>query len=395
MFYKKSFIFLLLITPLQFSWAEWSGSVSLEYRHFTEEPLYPNQHDGANSSIAFQPEYNHSWNNGRQLFSFIPYVREDENDEERSQADIRELSWLTASENWELRLGIRKVFWGVTESQHLVDIINQSDLAANIDGEDKFGQPMINLALIGDYGTLDLFVLPYFRERSFPGEEGRLRGLYPDVTRDAIYQSDDEEKHIDYAARWSKSIDVWDIGLSYFNGTSRDPIINPLMDGPPIFVPYYALIQQLGLDLQATVDSWLWKLEYINRDSDFESYNAATLGLEYTWFGNAESPSDLGLVLEYLYDDRGDSAATPFENDIFLGLRVALNDTQSTDALIGFIKDLDKDTTIYSIEASRRVGESWKLSLEARIYESNDATDANLYAIRDDDYVQMELSYYF
>lgn len=78
-----------------------------------------------------------------------------------------------------------------------------------------------------------------------------------------------------------------------------------------------------------------------------------------------------------------------------LGLRFAFNDTQSTDALIGIIKDVDKDTTIYSIEASRRLGDAWKLSLEARYYEKVDATDQLLYNIRDDDYIQMELAYYF
>ena len=378
--------------------AEWSGSVSYEYRYFSHDPLYPEQH-GNNSSIALQPEYHHQWDNGRQLFSFVPYVREDENDDARSQTDIRELSWLKASEVWEFRLGIRKVFWGVTESQHLVDIINQSDLAANPDGEDKLGQPMINLALIGDYGTLDLFVLPYFRERTFPGEKGRFRSqYYVDTEQDAVYQSSDKEEHIDYAARWARSIGVWDIGLSQFYGTSRDPLFTAGFNdqGKPVLIPVYNLIHQTGLDVQATIDSWLLKLEYIHRSSDLESYDAATAGLEYTFYGIFSTPTDLGLVLEYLYDDRDDKATTPFENDVMLGLRFAFNDTQSTDALIGVIKDADKDTAIYSIEASRRLGEAWKLSLEARIYDKVDETDPLLYnSVRNDDYVQLELAYYF
>jgi len=394
---KHYLLFLLMAISAQPVWAEWSGSVTYEYRHFPNEPLNPVQHND-NSSIALQPEYHHQWDNGRQLFSFIPYIREDEHDDARSQTDIRELSWLKAGDIWELRLGIRKVFWGVTESQHLVDVINQSDLAANTDGEDKLGQPMLNLALIGDYGTLDLFVLPYFRERTFPGEKGRLRGeYYVDTEQDAIYQSEDKEKHIDYAARWAKSVGVWDIGLSHFYGTSRAPRFDIGFNnkGQPVLVPVYDLIHQTGLDVQATIDSWLLKLEYIHRSSDLESYNASTTGLEYTWYGIFTSPTDLGLVLEYLHDDRDDKATTPFENDVLLGLRFAFNDTQSTDALLGIITDADKDTTIYSIEASRRLGDAWKLSLEARYYEKVDATDQLIYSIRDDDYIQMELAYYF
>lgn len=314
---KKLLWVILLTAPAQHGWAEWSGSATYEYRHFPNKPLDARQH-GDNSSIALQPEYHVQWDNGRQLFSFIPYIREDENDDARSQTDIRELSWLKAGEIWELRLGIRKVFWGVTESQHLVDIINQSDLAANTDGEDKLGQPMINLALIDDYGTLDVFVLPYFRERTFPGEKGRFRGpYYVDTEQDAEYQSDDKEQHIDYAARWAKSVDVWDIGLSHFYGTSRDPRFpfppEENSKGHTVLIPYYELIHQTGLDVQATIDSWLLKLEYIHRSSDFESYNAAATGLEYTWYGIFESVTDLGLVLEYLYDNRDAKATTPFE----------------------------------------------------------------------------------
>ena len=59
-------------------------------------------------------------------FTFQPFIRIDQQDEERSHFDIRELAWLHVGNDWELRTGIRKVFWGVNESQHLVDIINQT-----------------------------------------------------------------------------------------------------------------------------------------------------------------------------------------------------------------------------------------------------------------------------
>jgi len=393
----RPLIFSILFISTQTAWAEWSGYAALEYRHFPNAPLYAQQHDD-NSSLVLQPEYHQQWDGGRQLFSFIPFIREDENDDVRSHSDIRELAWVNAGDIWELRVGIRKVFWGVTESQHLVDIINQSDLAENTDGEDKLGQPMLNLALIGDYGTMDLFVLPYFRERTFPGEKGRLRTqLYVDTKQDAIYQSGDKEKHIDYAARWTKSIDVWDIGLSYFYGTSRDPRFTPGVNstGHTVLIPNYDLIHQGGLDVQATIGSWLWKLEAIRRSSDIETYNASTAGLEYTLYGIADSVTDLGLVLEYMHDSRNKQLASPFDNDVLLGLRFTFNDTQSTDALIGMIKDQDNDTTLYSVEASRRLGDAWKLSLEARYFENVDTNETLFNTIRNDDFVQMELAYYF
>jgi len=258
---------------------------------------------------------------------------------------------------------------------------------------------MVNLALISDYGTLDLFAMPYFRERTFPGEKGRFRGpLYVDPKQEATYQSQDKEKHIDYAARWTKTLGAWDIGLSHFYGTSRDPRFTTGLNSKfkPVLIPNYDLIHQSGLDIQATIDSWLLKLEYIHRSSDLETYEASTTGLEYTFYGIFSTTTDLGLVLEYLYDNRGDKANTPFEDDVMLGLRFAFNDTQSTDALLGIIKDNDKDSVIYSLEASRRLGDAWKLSIEARYYELTDQKDTILYnSVRDDDYIQMELAYYF
>ena len=63
------------------------------------------------------------------------------------------------------------MFWGVTESVHLVDIINQTDFAGDIDGEDKLGQTMLSLMLQRDWGEITAFVLPAF---SF-GESRRTR----------------------------------------------------------------------------------------------------------------------------------------------------------------------------------------------------------------------------
>ena len=124
---------------------EWSGYLGTEFRYFTQDPRDPRQHD-ENFSLVFEPEYYHEWDKGTQSLAFVPFFRLDQHDNERTHFDIRELNWTKVAENWELRLGLRKVFWGVTEFQHLVDIINQTDLVENIDTEDKLGQPMINLA---------------------------------------------------------------------------------------------------------------------------------------------------------------------------------------------------------------------------------------------------------
>ncbi len=103
-----------------------------------------------------------------------------------------------------MRVGFRKVFWGVTESEHLVDIVNQTDLVEDLDMEEKLGQPMVNLALIRDWGTIDLFVLPGFRERTFSGPQGRFRFNPPLDVGDSQFEKHGVERQMAYAMRWSK-----------------------------------------------------------------------------------------------------------------------------------------------------------------------------------------------
>ena len=380
-----------------------SVTASLDYRYFTQDPVFPGQHNGYLAAFI-EPELYYSWNQDSDSLTFKPFYRWDQHDSERSHFDIRELMWLHVGEDWELRTGIGSVFWGQTESQHLVDIINQTDLVEAIDGEDKLGQPMVNLTLVKDWGNLDFFVLPGFRERTFPGVEGRLRPPMVIDQDDALYQSSREERHIDYAIRWSHSIDLWDLGIAWFDGTSREPLIiarvNPVT-GEARFSPFYPQIQQLGIDALAAVGDWLYKFEGIYRnyddDNNFsaDSFTAITTGFEYTSVGIFESVIDLGWLMEYQYDDRDEAATGPGQNDLMLGARFALNDVAGTEILIAYVQDLD-DSSTYSafIEASSRLNDYWKWRLDARLF-STDNPFNQLYWLRQDDHIQFSIEYYY
>ncbi len=384
-----------LATPALLHAGAWSGYIQAEARVFLHEPADPRQH-GDNLSLATEPEYYTDWDGGRQSLTFEGFLRWDQHDDERSHADIRELVWQKAGDTWELRAGISKVFWGVAESQHLVDIINQTDRVENIDLEDKLGQPLVNLALIRDWGTLDLFVLPGFRERTFPGPRGRLRSLPRVDTDQPRYASGAEDRRVDFAIRWSHYIGDWDFGLAHFSGTAREPRLLPgLADsGEAVLVPLYETIDQTSLDLQATKGDWLWKLEWLTRSGQGGRYSALVGGFEYTAVGIFDTAADLGFIGEYHFDDRGEDAPTPFEDDIMVGLRLALNDAQSTEALLGIIADRQDNARSYNLEASRRLGNNWTVEIEARLF-SNASPGDPLLSFRDDDHVQFTLARHF
>ena len=286
--------------------AEWdiSGNAGIQLRGFTQDGLWPEQNT-SDAEMSISGEWEVRWRDaeGDQRASFIPFARWDENDDERTHLDLREAYWAHEGLSYkgmdiELLIGINKVFWGVTESVHLVDIINQTDLVEDLDQEDKLGQPMVNLAVQKDWGLLNVYILPYFRERTFPGVDGRFRAPLPVNWDDAEYESGDKDKHVDFALRYSHYFGDVDVGLYYFRGTNREPRLEVAPNGREL-TPFYDQVDQVGLDLQYTKDAWLWKLEAIVRDGYDESFMASVAGFEYTFYQVYESDADIGFLMEY------------------------------------------------------------------------------------------------
>ena len=373
---------------------ELSGTVAVEGRWFVSDPHHSGQQKN-NGSVALQPEYYHEWASGAG-FTAVPFARIDSADPERTHFDVRELNVLWWGDAWELRVGVGKVFWGVTEFVHLVDIVNQTDLVESIDGEEKLGQPMAHLSVPRDWGVVDLFVLPYFRERTFPGRNGRLRSSLPVGSNEARFESHREARHVDFAARYSHSIGDWDLGLHHFYGTGREPTLLREIDadGEVAVIPLYEQINQTGLDLQWVAGRWLWKLETIHRHGQGEGFFASIGGFEYTLVRVADTGMDLGVIGEWAYDERGDEATTPFDNDAMFALRFVLNDAADTQILVGVSQDIGSPTRFGSLEASRRIGDRWRADLEIRFF-SDVAEDDPLFDLRDDDFLCFQLTYHF
>ncbi|VAX15324.1 FIG01201466: hypothetical protein [hydrothermal vent metagenome] len=372
---------------------ELTGNVSVETTLFPKSPLYPGQEHNSGAA-ALQPELYHEFKDGSSIIA-VPFLRVDSADNERTHFDLRELNYLYVADWWEARIGIGRVFWGVTESVHLVDIVNQTDFVESFDGDDKLGQPMISLSLPTSSGTLDLFLLPYFRERTFSGKGGRLR---PDMlidTDNATYESGNKERNVDYAARYSVSIGEWDIGVSHFYGTGREPSFNLGFDaiGAPVLIPHYVIINQTGLDVQLVTGSFLWKLEAIYRTGQGDSFTASASGFEYTYVGLLDTSWDIGLLAEWIQDDRVNNATTIFRKAMMIGARLTPNDAEGTEMLLGMYQDMDHSSTLFRIEASRRIDSRFKAFLEIGAFTNMDSSDL-LYQVRNDGYLKVQLMYY-
>lgn len=383
------------------------GEAAMQIRWHPQQQSRPEQTSYDNSISALAEMYWESEDRNHSI-SFSPFGRFALEATSRSHADIRELYWNGVFSNLEIRAGISKVFWGKTEILHLVDVINQDDNLENLDGEDKLGQPMLRVSYRVPQGEVVGFVLPYFRERAFLEPTDRLSAPLKVDTDNPLYESTDEESHVDWALRWQGYVGNLDFGLAHFSGTARDPQFAPDdFTQPSRLLPVYPLLDQTSLDTQLTLGSWLLKLEAAYRDTAVlaatptgpafvdQQYTAATGGFEYTLYGLFQSAADLGLLAEYLWDERDEEADTPFQNDLFVGGRLALNDMAGTAILGGAVIDLSNDSVFLNFEASARLNGSTALGVQARLFSNVDPADGAFYSIRNDDYIELELTRYF
>lgn len=425
--------------------AEFSGSIEVEGTIHSENPRFAGQED-FNTSLALRPKLVLEWNDALAgadaVATVTPFLRFDPDDSRRTHADLREAKLELRFDNTDVTFGADYVFWGKTEVDQIVDIINQTDGVEGTDGEDKLGQPMIAVRRLIDIGEVSgqasFFYLPYFRERTFLGRESRLRSGTLIDGFDARYETGAEEWTPSFAARLAGFYGDFDVGVSAFHGLSRDPafeIIQTRRTGtrgdpdrrredrgrrrhegggatdtdaagtaatasPIELRPVYGRITQIGLDGQYTSGATLWKLETIGRFDqrnlvfEKEDYVAAIAGFEHTLYGIGDSSIDLGLIGEYAYDSRGDRALTPFENDVVIGARFGFNDTQDTSALVTAAVDTETAETLLRLEAERRIGERVKLSLEAGAYLNTDESSL-IHDLQDDHYVRATLAVFW
>ncbi len=118
-------------------------------------------------------------------------------------------------------------------------------------------------------------------------------------------------------------------------------------------------------------------------------------GFEYTFIGFVLPNADLGMIVEYAHDQRGIDGMSLNQNDAMFGLRLVLNDQAGTEILTGFSYDRDTHSKLASVRMSRRIGDSVKLALEGWITADPPKDDVFLYYLRDDDFIGLEVTFYY
>lgn len=446
-----------VLAPKHVAAGEWESSFEPEFTWYPSDnpnARVPESNYDGNTSVAVSVA--RSWSGTYHLFDLNLFAREDQQDSNRTHSDVREALLSVFLNNVELQAGIGRVFWGVTEAVHVVDVINQDDYVENIDGEDKLGQPLTALKWYSPFGDFSAYALPYFRSQEFNADDARVSLPVAVYEEDEQFESDKGNKHVDYAFRWKHYIGPVDIGLSWFKGTAREPRLVPcyrsgttranadgsssdspncdINSGVPdqpdaaavalndflaafgigessdeqaeqieaeilseiSLIPHYDQSEQLGLDMQYTIGPAALKLEAVLREQLDNEYLIADAGFEYTFSTFLGTDADVSIVAEYLYDERGQDGrfVATFDDDVFIGSRIALNNAADTQMLGGVIVDRNHGSRLYSLEATHRINDSTLLSVETRFI--SDVGENDPIAVAEyEDYVRATVSFYY
>ena len=71
-----------------------------------------------------------------------------------------------------------------------------------------------------------------------------------------------------------------------------------------------------------------------------------------------------------------------------------MNDVQSTELLAGLVTDIDDGLASLRVEAERRLGDQWKLELEAQAFLEDDPTNPASF-FENDSFLVARLSFFF
>ena len=262
-------------------------------------------------------------------------------------------------------------------------------MAAGISSDNKLGAPSISIETYLGSGELQYWYIPRFRERTF--NDVNAHPGFGMFVSPAQYANVKGSKASDQALRYANSIGDIDYALSIFDGTAREPLFIVQELEQPTIVPYYERTRSVGLELQYTGESILYKVEGLTGIQSEKDFDAVVLGAEKTVYTIFETQWDMGVLFEYQYDDR---AQALIDRMIVSGVRLTANDEFDTNFLILYTVDDAFSQSLLGLEASRRLRNGMTLDINYLLYQS-DQQNLPFHSLVDDSELSLTLGYYF
>ena len=194
----------------------------------------------------------------------------------------------------------------------------------------------------------------------------------------------------------------WDAASPTSGETGREPRLVPHFPAgrtnlPDRVIPNYDIINQTSLNVQAAIGNWFFKLEAVEprpyrvavsrqRSPDSNTRSTACSRAVWMWAFSWNTFTTDGIV------PRRRPLSTTTSSQAHGSTST---NEQTTEVSVGGIINQETQATTLNLEASRRLGNHWKIELEARFFENVPHSDVALFGLSRDSYVQVNLQRFF
>ncbi len=273
--------------------------------------------------------------------------------------------------NLSVKIGSQLINWSSMEVFRPSDIINSYYYDGNFAYPDKLGEPSLRLSYQFPTATFVFLYMPTFQKPVFPTAQNRFAGtLNYDEIKALNFDLNflDNETINQYSVLFEFMWGSADINFNYTHHIDRRQPANVVNLNNGDFTAIYLPVDQYGFGYQFAYRNYLLKSELAYRDfksTTMESYNSVSqldhfqisLGTESTLYhpNNFEST----LFIEYqkieAVTESERASLGLFQNDIFFGYRLNLNDDASTELTSTFIFDIERYyEIIFNLSLSRK-----------------------------------------
>ena len=376
---------------------EYKGNMAIETAYFNHD--IDNKRDNQ-SAMRFEIEGKYQFKENQKFVAKLKAIY-DTNDNKRRYWSFTDLYFQHDFDKWNFLIGKNTRFWGAMEFYNQSDTFNTKDWLDNpFDYDSKIGS--WNIAFNRFFDNSEFSLIVKLNEEKQPMQESRSIYNFVPYRYNETLDIDSGDVPTIYL-KYSSSIDEYQIDYSviYQNGYDEQRYLIPKLTKDiniSMQQHAYTVDKFMGFGTMVKGDT-LYKTELAytsSHDNKVSDYAQGSIGLEHTLYGVYEK-MDLGIIAEYYkyktfqtkrYNAK--SFGQLFDDDLTVGLRLALNDIESSEILAGLVVDRHNKEKILSVDYDTRIDDKYKLKVSFQHFDAKQDS-----SFSDGSTIRAELRYYF
>ena len=274
--------------------------------------------------------------------------------------------------NVSFKVGSQLINWTSLEVFHPVDVVNSYYVDSSFAFPEKIGEPSIRLSYQFPTSTFVFLYMPTFQQPMYPNNQNRFSGsfaydAFSAVDYDGNLLSDDEINQ--YAFLYEFMLGSADLNLSFVRHIDRRQPVTAFNTATSELTALFMPVYHLGFGYQFALGTVLLKSEVAYKNfssttlSNFGTISQLdhlqlAIGSETTLYhpNNFESTFLIEFQTLQLVSEEERASLSLFQHDLFLGYRLNLNDSYSTELFSSLILDTERFYEIlFNIAISRKV----------------------------------------